>query len=154
MITFLTINQNWRVENRQLYNKWINRVVKEESSNRVQVANISIHLCDNKFIREHNREFLNHNYATDIITFDNSVGNTISGELLISLERVKENALEYGSNERDELNRVIIHGILHLIGYKDSNQKEIDRMIAAEERALKLFLQLEEQSKSRDKDSY
>jgi probable rRNA maturation factor len=86
-----------------------------------------------------NRQFLNHNTYTDIITFDYSEEETVSGEIYISVDRVKENAEKLSLTFREELLRVMAHGLLHLCGYKDKSPIQQKQMRAAEERALKMF---------------
>jgi len=98
-----------------------------------EYADISVVLCNDEFLLEINHDFLNHDYYTDIITFDNTVNNRISGELYISYERVRENALTYCVTFENELTRVIIHGILHLMGYDDGNVEEKSRMTEKED---------------------
>lgn len=89
-----------------------------------QIGDISIILVDDAEILNINNKYLKHNYYTDIITFDYTKDRTISGDLYISIERVCENAKQYNTKVNDELNRVIIHGLLHLCGYKDKTKKQ------------------------------
>ncbi|MFN4882064.1 MAG: rRNA maturation RNase YbeY [Bacteroidota bacterium] len=89
-----------------------------------QIGDISIILVDDSEILNINNKYLKHNYYTDIITFDYTKDRTISGDLYISIERVCENAEQYNTKVNDELNRVIIHGLLHLCGYKDKTKKQ------------------------------
>ena len=89
-----------------------------------------------------NKTYLNHDYLTDIITFDYSLGDVISGDLFISIERVAENASNFNEDFNTELNRVIAHGVLHLLGLKDKNKKDSLKMRMAEEEALILLKQL------------
>lgn len=88
------------------------------------LGEITYELMTDLALLEVNRNFLKHDYFTDIITFDLSVGNQISGELLISIDRVRENAFHYNVDYELELNRVFIHGVLHLCGYGDSTKEE------------------------------
>jgi rRNA maturation RNase YbeY len=90
-----------------------------------QIGDISIILVDDAEILNINNKYLKHNYYTDIITFDYTKDRTISGDLYISIERVCENAEQYNTKVNDELNRVIIHGLLHLCGYKDKTKKQV-----------------------------
>lgn len=83
---------------------------------------ISIIFCDDEYILQINNQFLNHNYYTDIITFNYNQGNKISGDLLISLERIKDNSTHFNENFNKELYRVIFHGVLHLLGYEDKDE--------------------------------
>jgi rRNA maturation RNase YbeY len=87
-----------------------------------------------------NREYLNHNYFTDVITFDYTVDNIIAGDIFISVEQVKENAELYGVKAEEELRRVMIHGVLHLMDYKDSSLEERVAMRKKENEALHLWL--------------
>ncbi len=88
------------------------------------LGDISIILCSDKYLLNMNIEYLQHNYYTDIITFNYVVGNKISGDLFISIERVKENSIEFNTSWIKELYRVIFHGVLHLIGYNDKTADE------------------------------
>lgn len=95
-----------------------------------RLGDISIIFCSDNYILDVNMKYLSHDYFTDIITFDYCEGKTLSGDLFISIDSVRENASFYGSEFSDELNRVIVHGLLHLIGYDDHNEK--DRKIMRE----------------------
>lgn len=86
-----------------------------------------------------NKQYLQHDYYTDVITFDYVENDLISGDIFISTDRVRENALAFGSSETEELHRVIIHGALHLLGLKDKSEKEASQMRQAENEALKLL---------------
>ena len=83
-------------------------------------------------------KYLQHDYFTDIITFDYCEGDTVSGDLFISVDSVRENAAFYGTEFKDELNRVIVHGVLHLIGYDDHSEEDIKEMRAKENYYLSL----------------
>lgn len=97
-----------------------------------------IFCCDDKIL-EVNQQFLQHDYYTDIITFDYSEKDFISGDLFISLDTVASNAAEYNVSFEEEFHRVIIHGVLHLCGLKDKSKEDAERMRLAENEALKLF---------------
>lgn len=99
---------------------------------------ISIVFCNNEFILDYNRKFLNHDYHTDILTFPLGE-NPLSGELYISVDQVRNQALELSEPFEREILRVIIHGILHLLGYKDKTKSDIKRMRAAEDKALEEY---------------
>lgn len=95
---------------------------------------LNLYFCDNKTIREYNSRFLSHDYDTDIITFfDYDETNILYGELLISVEKVKENAKDYKTTFNKELKRVIIHGVLHLCGYDDKKKSDKLKMRRREE---------------------
>jgi len=89
------------------------------------VGDLCIIFCSDDYILDINRDYLNHDYYTDIITFDYCVDTTISGDLFISFDRVKDNAQEFGVDWKEELLRVIYHGTLHLCGYKDKTDEDI-----------------------------
>ena len=99
-------------------------------------------------ILQTNRDYLGHDYYTDIITFDYDEGDVINGDLVISLDTIRTNAEKYGKNYDEELHRVIIHGILHLCGINDKGPGEREIMEANENKALKLLAELKEEVKS------
>lgn len=100
---------------------------------------INIIFTSDEDLRRINIEYLEHDYYTDIISFDYSEAKVLSGDIYISIERVEENAKKYSVEKENELLRVIIHGILHLIGYKDSNDSEKNKMRIMEEKSLQLY---------------
>ncbi len=104
-----------------------------------RVGEIAYIFVDDEKILEVNRQYLQHDYYTDIITFDYSEGDVISGDLFISLDTVRSNAGQVGATYEEELRRVIIHGILHLCGINDKGPGEREVMEAAENRALAMF---------------
>ena len=108
---------------------WIRRVAATYGKKIGDVAYLFVN--DDKIL-ETNNEFLGNDYYTDIITFDYCEGNTLSGDLFISIDTVRENAVEYGVEFEDELHRVIVHGLLHLIGYDDQTPEE-QKVIHAKE---------------------
>ena len=104
--------------------------------------------CGDDYLLELNKEYLNHNYYTDIITFSlPEIQKTITGEIYISLDRIKENAKKYDVNMRDEVLRVVFHGALHLCGYRDKSRNQIKIMRAKENKYLLLFKKLNSSSK-------
>tara|TARA_B100000929_G_C15255442_1_gene334789 strand:+ start:23 stop:433 length:411 start_codon:yes stop_codon:yes gene_type:complete len=120
MILFHAEN-NFRIKAPQALKVWItNSVLKEEKT----IGDINIIFCDDTFLLIKNKKYLNHSSLTDILTFDFSTKKSLSGDIFISTERVKENATKYNVPFNNELNRVIIHGVLHLLGYKDKTEKE------------------------------
>ena len=102
------------------------------------IGDMNYLFCDDEKILETNREFLSHDYYTDIITFDYTVGDRVGGDILISLDTVRSNAEELNVRYEDELNRVIVHGLLHLCGLKDKSPEERKNMEAAENKALEI----------------
>jgi rRNA maturation RNase YbeY len=109
------------LENEVQSREWIMSSIKEEGK---QVGEINIIFCDDKDLLEKNKTFLNHDTLTDVITFDYTELNKISGDIFISIERVLDNSKDFNVTFEQELNRVIIHGNLHLIGYKDKSEKD------------------------------
>ena len=103
-----------------------------------RVGDISIIFCSDNYILDVNMRYLQHDYFTDIITFDYCEGDRLSGDLFISIDSVRENALYYGAEFGDELNRVMVHGLLHLIGYDDHTEEEKKVMRAKEDYYLSL----------------
>jgi rRNA maturation RNase YbeY len=103
-------------------------------------GDLAIVLCTDQYLLKVNQDFLNHDYYTDIITFDYCEGDAINGDLLISLDRVVENSLLENTSLVDELHRVIFHGVLHLCGYKDKSKKDIEVMRFKESYYLDLFV--------------
>ena len=100
---------------------WILNTISAEEH---KIEEINYVFCDDEYLHKLNVEFLNHDTLTDIISFDYSVGKTIQGDIFISIERVKDNAKDFGVSFEEELNRVIIHGVLHYCGYKDKADNE------------------------------
>jgi len=115
---------------------WIKQIIEKEHKN---TGNIAVILTDKKHLLALNKEHLKHDYHTDIITFNYNDGKTISGDLFISIDRIKENALTYTVPAKQELLRVIIHGILHLLGYNDATENEKRVIRKKEDDALSLF---------------
>lgn len=116
--------------------KWIEEVAASHSR---RVGNLNYLFVNDEEILEANRQFVNHDYYTDIITFDYSHGDRISGDIMISLETVATNAEKFGVTYFRELLRVIIHGVLHLVGINDKGPGEREIMEAAENKALSLY---------------
>jgi rRNA maturation RNase YbeY len=135
-IRFFYEETNYKIESPRKTVNWIMEATRLENR---QVSFVNYIFCSDDYLLNLNQEFLGHNTLTDIITFDNSAGREISGEIYISLERVNENSEKFRSNFGDELHRVMIHGILHLIGYGDKKPKEISVMRKKEEAYLSLW---------------
>lgn len=114
---------------------WIAEVIAKEN---LVLGELSYVFCSDDFLYDMNVAYLNHDTLTDIITFDYRVGDVISGEIYISTDRVKDNAKEFSVTFEEELHRVIIHGILHICGYKDLSEAEEKQMRSKEDWALNL----------------
>lgn len=143
-IQFLTDNVNLPDLNWDQINGWITEVAKNH--NRI-LGNITYIFCDDNKIIEVNRQFLQHDYYTDIITFDYSRGKLISGDMFISLDTVKSNSIQFNYDYDIELLRVIIHGILHLCGIDDKGPGEREIMEHHENQALKLIMKTKMKTK-------
>ena len=135
MIDFQYI-ENDKLSNTENLNLWINNVIKEEE---MILGDIVYVLCNDEYLLKKNIQFLNHNTLTDVITFDYSDDKIISGDILISTERVVENAKIFNVNYLTELHRVIVHGLLHLLGYKDKIEKDANTMREKENYYLNKF---------------
>jgi probable rRNA maturation factor len=108
-----------------------------------KLGDITLLFCDDTHMLKMNKEHLNHDYYTDILTFDYCVDNTISGELLISWDTVQSNALKYKVDKQTELKRVVFHGVLHLCGYNDKNKEEKQLMRSKENECLEKYVSRE-----------
>jgi probable rRNA maturation factor len=115
---------------------WVEKIVASEKR---KLKSLAYNFCSDEELFQKNKQFLNHTTYTDIITFDYSEENLLSGEIYISADRVKENAEKFKIDFSDELIRVMAHGVLHLCGYKDKSPIQQKQMRAAENRAIKLF---------------
>ncbi len=136
MITYSAENVRMPQIKKRDTTKWI-RVVAATYGKRV--GEIGYLFCDDEYILSVNRQYLGHDYYTDIITFDYCEGDVLNGDLVISLDTVRTNADLFGKPYEEELHRVIIHGILHLCGQNDKGPGEREQMEAAENRALSLL---------------
>ncbi len=135
-IYFSTENIAFDLKNKLKVKKWISDIIKTQNK---KVGDISYLFCDDAYLIEVNRTYLDHDTYTDIITFDYVEGDLISGDIMISVERVKENAQLFNTSFDQELHRVIIHGILHLLGQGDKTDKQAAQMRKKEEAALALW---------------
>ena len=136
MITYNTENVKMPAIRRRDVSKWVRQVAASYGR---RVGEIGYLFCDDEKILEVNREYLSHDYYTDIITFDYDEGDIINGDLVISLDTVRSNAELFGKPYDDELLRVIIHGVLHLCGINDKAPGERELMEAAENKALEMY---------------
>ena len=118
------------------YSDWINRIFKMEGAVLDQLDYV---FCSDDYLFKVNVEYLNHNTYTDIITFDYSVDERITGDIFISIDRVRENAMAFDVEFISELRRVMSHGVLHLLGYNDKSDEERDIMRSMENKMIELF---------------
>lgn len=122
MINYFFEDTNFKFNKRRATSKWLKSAIALENK---KLGDISIIYCSDDYLLEINKQYLSHDYYTDVITFNYCEGDLISGDIFISVDTVKANAEEYGASFDNELCRVMVHGILHLIGYDDdceSNQ--------------------------------
>ena len=134
MITYSAENVKMPKIRKRDTSAWIKKVAASYGR---KVGEIGYLFCDDEKILEVNREYLQHDYYTDIITFDYDEGDVINGDLVISLDTIRTNAEQFGKDYEEELYRVIIHGVLHLCGINDKGPGEREIMEAAEDKALK-----------------
>ena len=129
MVRYFFEDVKFEYKDRRFNNSWLKLVAESEIK---RLGDVNIILCSDPYILSINLQYLGHDYFTDIITFDYCEGNRISGDLFISVDSVRENAVFYGTEFDNELHRVIVHGILHLIGYDDHTEEDIKTMRSKE----------------------
>ena len=122
--------------NEDEFNSWLLSVIASEGKN---LGEINYIFCDDAYLLSINQQYLDHDTYTDIISFDTSEGNDLSGDIFISVERIQENAQQFNVSVDDELKRVLAHGILHFCGYKDKTDDEAKLMREKEDEKLKMF---------------
>ena len=135
MISYFFEDTDFQFRKKTLNNKWLRLVAESEIR---RIGQINIIFCSDNYILDVNQQYLQHDYFTDIITFDYCEGDRLSGDLFISVDSVRENSIEYDTEFDDELNRVIVHGVLHLIGYDDHCDEDIEIMRKKEDYYLSL----------------
>lgn len=143
MIRYFTEDTTFTLKGKRLISKWLRQVAQENGH---VVGELNYIFCSDPYLLAINQQFLDHDYYTDIITFDNSddylleTGKKgVSADIYISVDTVKANGASYGEGFEREMHRVIVHGLLHLVGYDDVSEWKQRRMRAAENRALKLL---------------
>ena len=135
-IQFQSLYKGFRLLHKKNLSAWLQSAVLSE---KLTTGEITILFCTDDYLLEINRQYLDHDYFTDIITFDYTDNQMVSGDLLISIDRVRENAKTYGCSLQEELRRVMIHGVLHLCGYKDKRSVDKKLMTSKEDHYLKKF---------------
>jgi rRNA maturation RNase YbeY len=120
----------------KLFSFWLSEVILSENKKEGEINYI---FCDDDYLLEINQQYLNHDTLTDIISFDYSVGNELHGDIYISVERIRENAVDFNVPFDDELKRVMVHGVLHYCGYKDKTDADEVLMRSKEDEKMKLF---------------
>lgn len=135
-VTFQYQTRGFRVRNQKQLANWLLTAAFLEHK---EIERIDYVFCDDAFLLSLNKQFLHHHTLTDIITFDESTKHLLMAEIYISVERVKDNAAAYGVSFNEELLRVMIHGMLHCMGYNDKSEKDKKKMRRKENEYLKLF---------------
>ncbi|RKN82796.1 rRNA maturation RNase YbeY [Ulvibacterium marinum] len=126
----------FELQDKKRYVEWLAQIVASEGR---EVGNLSFVFCDDTYLLEINQKFLGHDSLTDVITFDYSDDDVLFGDVFISTERLKENSYKFNSKFVDELQRVMAHGVLHLLGYDDKSDDDSKEMRSKEEEKMKLF---------------
>lgn len=127
---------DFRLEDESIFTEWIETVMESEGKTTGEIVYI---FCDDAYLLEINQQYLNHDDLTDIISFDYSEEDVISGDIFISIERVQDNANDLGMSFSEELKRVMIHGVLHYCGYKDKSENDALLMRSKEDEKIKMF---------------
>ncbi|PWA06932.1 rRNA maturation RNase YbeY [Flavobacterium psychrotolerans] len=135
MITF-NYETEFELPNETQISDWLSQVIISENK---KEGDINYIFCDDEYLVQINQQYLDHDTLTDIISFDYSVGNELHGDIFISIERVRENALDFGVSFKEELQRVLVHGVLHYCGYKDKSVADELVMRGKEDEKIKLF---------------
>ena len=135
MISF-NYELEFTLENETVISDWLSKVIISENK---KEGDINYIFCDDDYLLEINQQYLDHDTLTDIISFDYSVGNELHGDIFISIDRVRENALEFNVSFEDELNRVMVHGVLHYCGFKDKTEEDEKAMRIKEDEKIKMF---------------
>jgi len=119
--------------------QWINWVVESMKNEGKTIEELNYIFCDDDYLLEINKQYLDHDYYTDVIGFDNSVEDELMGDIFISVERIKDNAEQNGVSFENELARIMIHGILHFAGYLDKDPEDKELMTSKEDQYLATF---------------
>ncbi|MEE3462962.1 MAG: rRNA maturation RNase YbeY [Candidatus Cryptobacteroides sp.] len=135
MVRYFFEDTDFVFKPKKINNLWLKTVAESEVK---KIGQINIIFCSDNYILDINQKYLQHDYFTDIITFDYCENDVLSGDLFISVDSVRENAVFYKTEFTDELNRVIVHGLLHLIGYDDHSDEDIKMMRSKENYYLEL----------------
>ena len=122
MVRYFFEDTDFVFKPKKINNLWLKTVAESEIR---KLGQVNIIFCSDNYILDINQKYLQHDYFTDIITFDYCENDTLSGDLFISVDSVRENAIFYKTEFADELNRVMVHGLLHLIGYDDHTEEDI-----------------------------
>lgn len=134
-VSFHSEQINFTISEEDAVAKWLQKVCVSEGKN---LSEISYIFCSDDYLLDMNRQYLNHDFYTDVITFDYCEADDISGDVFISIDRVSDNAKKVRVAEKDELHRVMVHGLLHLLGYHDKEASDKEQMTSKEDFYLSL----------------
>lgn len=136
MIHFFTEEIEFKIPHPRKTSRWVKEIIKSEKA---ALRELNFIFCSDHYLQKLNLQYLKHKTFTDIVTFDNSDGSEqLEGDIFISIDRIKDNALKFGTSFDEELHRVIIHGVFHLIGYSDKTEESKALMRKKEDVALSL----------------
>src|SRR5690554_6693101 len=135
MIVF-NYETEFQLDNEQKHQDWLTQVIESEDKEEGEINYI---FCDDDYLYDINVQYLDHQTLTDIISFDYTLDNLISGDIFISIERVQDNAKDFGVTFDEELKRVMVHGVLHYCGYKDKTEDDEKLMRTKEDEKIKMF---------------
>jgi probable rRNA maturation factor len=135
MINF-NYESDFTLDNEEAIATWLSAVIVSENKTEGEINYI---FCDDEYLHKINIEYLDHDTLTDVISFDYTMGNEISGDVFVSVERVLDNSKDYNTSFEEELKRVLVHGVLHYCGYKDKSEADEALMRSKEEEKLTMF---------------
>lgn len=126
----------FKLHDKKIFKNWIQKVIEKENA---RLGTLNIIFTSNSFLLKINQKYLNHSYFTDVITFNDNNESIISGDIFVSIDQVKLNSKDLDIDFKDELSRVIIHGVLHLLGYNDKTDLEKQEMRKVEDLSIKIL---------------
>lgn len=135
MISF-NYENDFELQDEAKYEQWLSDVIVSEGKKEGEINYV---FCNDEYLLQLNRQYLDHDTLTDIISFDYSVGKELNGDIFISIERVKDNAIDFGVPFDEELKRVMAHGVLHYCGYKDKSEEDEQIMRQKEDEKITMF---------------
>lgn len=135
MINF-NYESDFELENEEAIASWLSAVIESENKTEGEINYV---FCDDEYLHKINMEYLNHDTLTDIISFDYTLGNLISGDVFVSVERVLDNSKDFNVTFTEELKRVLVHGLLHYCGYKDKSKEDEALMRSKEDEKIAMF---------------
>jgi len=136
MIKYFSEDTSYIFKSKRYNSSWLTEVARKEGKT---IGDISVIFCSDSYLLDINKKYLGHDYYTDIITFDYCQGDVLSGDLFISVDTVKDNASFYKTQFNEEIHRVVVHGLLHLIGYDDHSDEDQKLMRFKENEYLKFY---------------